>query len=299
MSSERFRLQQLVLAGTAVPGGQSYTIDRQRQVQALAQDGSRYEQSHVVPQAEPIAEIESLNLGWIFGSAAPWNASLDVPIALLSGAGLVLYGAKEAANVPGFDPAAQHTSHTIGAGVMHLARLSWAKGGSAVASLRCLAKSANGETDPIIRATNVAAAALPNSVTTTHDWVVTAATLGAAAIDLESVDIEFDPALIQSYSAGLPQPTDVIGSGAPVVISLSGTTFNLRGVDGAGACTLVLRQRSHGGGLQAPTLTLTFYGTHVWEEGVSGPTGGPRERSFRVTNRHDGTNRPMTWALSA
>ncbi len=298
MSSERFRLQQIVLAGSAYPGGQDYTVDRQRQVQALVQDGSRYEQSHIVTQAAPGADIESLHLGWIFGGSAPWNASSDLPIAQISGDGLDLYGAKESVDVPGIDSASEHVRHRISAGIIHLARLSWSKGGNALATLRVLAKSSDGEADPIVRSIANAPGGLPAGVTNTHAWVVTAATLGAGAVDLESVDIELDPALMQAYQLGLPQPKDVIGTGGPVVIGLSGMTHDLRAADGAGACSLVLRQRSHGGGLQAQTLTLTFYGAYVWEEPVSGASGGPRQRQFRATTRHDGTNRPMTWSLS-
>jgi hypothetical protein len=297
--SERFRLQQIVLAGTAYPGGQSYSTDRQREVKVLAQDSNRYEQSHVVPRAAPMVEIESHNLGWIFGAAAPWNASLDLPIALLSGDGLDLYGAKEGSNTPGLANVAEHVRHRLSAGIIHLSQLSWSKGGSAIASLRALGKSDNGETDPITRLTNIAVNNLPTGATITHDWAVTAAVLGGTAVDLESVSIAIDPALEQSYLNDLPQPVDIIGTGAPISIVVSGMTYDLRAVDGAGVSSIVLRQRSHGGGLQAQTLTLTFFGGYIWEETVAGASGGPRERNWRLTTRHDGTNRPMTWALSA
>ena len=298
----KYRLQRLVFDTTPVGGGMSYSTDFGRQVEALTQDGNRYEQAHVVPQEAPAAEITSLNLGWVFSGESPWNASLDVPIALISGDGLDLYAALQASGVPGQSPSAAHVRHRIVGGLLHLSRLSWSKGGAAEASIRVMGKSADGTTAAIGFASNIAAELLPSSGgTTAYRWVLTGSTFNGVATDCESVEVEFDPALMQEYQRGLPLPVDITGTGAPVSVRVRATTNEYAAAEGNGACSLVFRLLAHGGGLSTAAgsiLTISFNGTLSWEEAATGTQGEVSEKTLAITTRHDGTNRPCTWALS-
>jgi len=298
----RYRIQRMSINGTVVSGGRSYNLDRGRSREAMVQDGNRYEQGHVVLQATPAIEIASHNLGELFGASSPWNASLDSPCAILASTGLILYGAKEAANISGFDSGAVHVSHAIATGLLCVGGLSWQKGGIAEASVRCMPFKTDG-TDPIVEATNVAANALPAAENNVyHGWTLLTANVNGTAIDVESLSVEIDPGVGPIHSRGLPFPTAISGQGQPVRISASLETHDLSLAEGSGASSLVFAKLGTNGGIATGSntrLTLTFYGPYGWADAITGEQGSPRSKSIMLTTKHDGTNRPLTWAVGA
>lgn len=296
--SDRFRIQRIEVSGALLTGFEDYTIDEGRTHESLTQDGSVHEQAHIVPEVRPVIDITGCNLQAI----AAWNGSTLLPLVIPSGAGLRLWGARQAKGAPGLE-ATNHKRHTVALSTMFLAGLAWSQGQrGGLATVRCLPKGANGLTDPIVREdTGTLPAADPNP--TTHAWRPTAIVVGGSALSsFASVTQTFDPQLEQDHASGAPYPTEIHGSGAPFAAMLEVETHDIRAGVGAGACSIVWRQLAHGGGFATganTVLTFTYNGGWAWNERESGGQGSTRRANLVVRTRIDGVNMPVSWALSS
>lgn len=291
----RFGIQQISINGALYQGWTGYLLDRGVEVESDGSDGTVYETAHHVISRKPMADLKTRALKAALGLLA---GSLDLPLVVLNGTtGLVMYGAKAASDGPAFAGGSVHVSRTGLRGVVYMAGVRWARKQKAEMTLKALFRSADGTTASIAEGT----AALPAAPTPDQGFALTALTLNGVAVGaVNSVDLSADPKLEHDYSTGLPEPVDINGAGArgKLAVALKADIGDLDLGAGTGAVSLVFTRYAIGGGFTTDTVTFTLNGQWSVEESIGGDNGSPMSRSLLVRTRHDGTNRPLAWAVA-
>jgi hypothetical protein len=298
----RFVIQAAAINGVQFPGTRGYSHDRAEQLESEGHDGSPYEQGHLITRFSPTIDLNLVDLSEVFKASGAGGKFINArdnafPLCSLDATnGIELWGAKMDTLGPGHAAGSVHTKRQYLRGLAWLAGLSWS-GGLAEATIRAIPLSADGLTSPYTEAT----AALPTRPSTALGWVLDSATVAGQALNgIRSVSIEIDPKISHDFQAGRPHATDVLvaGPNGPLSITASVECLDISTPVGAGACSFVFKQIGHGGVYLGAVLTITFNGSFAFEGNWSGQHGQPSTKALTIRTRHDGTNLPMTWALS-
>ncbi|HYE07781.1 MAG TPA: hypothetical protein VEL07_19840 [Planctomycetota bacterium] len=292
----RFGIQQIRLNNTLYPGVKGSQFDRGLEVNSDGSDGTVYETTHHVPRRKPAAEIGTLSLKTLITAL---NGSTDFPMLALDGTnGLEMFGARQAANAVGYQAGSVHSLRKGARGVLWLGGVRWSLGSPAEAILRAMFISADGTTEAI---SEIAIAALPTAPTPDFGFTLSALTVAGTSIPtVNAFEISIDPRFDWDHAAGLPEPTSIVGAGAngKLAITAKVDTGDIDLGSGTGATSAVFRRYAIGGGFGTDTVTFTFNSVFSHEEQVGGQNGQPMSRALMIRTRHDGTNRPLTWATA-
>lgn len=292
----RFAIQQLRLNNTLYPGVSGQQVDRGLDVLSDGSDGTVNETTHHVVRRKPAAEISTLSLKALVTAL---NGGTDFPVLALDGVnGLEMFGARQASNAVGFTAGSVHVRRQGLRGVVWLGGVRWSLGRPAEAMLRAMFFSPDGTTEAI---TESAVVALPTAPFPDFGFTLSALNVaGAALTAVNSVELAIDPKFDWDHSAGLPEPTSIIGAGSNGRLAIT-AKIDAGDIDlgaGSGATSIAFRRYAIGGGLGTDTVTFTLNSAFSSEDQVGGANGSPMSRALMVRTRHDGINKPLTWATA-
>lgn len=292
----RFGIQACVLNGTQQPGTAGYLLDRGAEVNSEGSDGTLNETFHHIIRRRPTVDLQTMSLKAIVSAL---NDSTDLPLKALNGTtGLVMYGAKQAAGAPGHASGANHVSRTGLRGVLYMAGLRWSVGQKAEATLKGLFYSADGTTASVSEANT---ATLPTQPFPDFGFGLYSASCAGNTLDgVNSVELSIEPRFEFDYTTGLPEPTGLYAAGVAGRMSIAARLDigDQAVADGTGSCVLVFKRFAQGGGFGSDTLTLTLNSAWALEEQFGGRDASPMGRPLTVRTRHDGTTKPLTWAVA-
>jgi hypothetical protein len=292
----RFAIQQIRLNNVLYPGVTGYGIDPGDQIEAQGSDGTLHNTAHHRLSTRPMADLTSMSIKSLI---AALNGSSEIPMLALDGTnGLEMFFAQAASSGPGYTAGSTHSRRQALRGLIYVASVRWSKGGRAELGLRALFKSADGTTTTITPATTVA---LPTSPTSDAAFGLESLSIGGTACpEVDDLELTIDPKFEHEYSYGLPEPTDILGAGVKgqVDVQLAATVGNVTAGTGTGATSIGLRKFAHGGGWSTDTVTFTLNGVWSIESGIEARVGGDANHRLTVRTRHDGVNRPLTWATA-
>lgn len=292
----RFAIQQIRLNNVLYPGITGYGVDPGDQIEAQGSDGTLHHTAHHRLATKPMADLTTLGIKTIL---AALNGSTEIPMLALDGTnGLEMFFAQAASSGPGYTAGSTHSRRQALRGLIYVSGVKWSKGGRAEMSLRALFKSSDGTTSTITASTTVA---LPTSPTSDAAFGLESLSIGGTSCpEVDDVELAIDPKFDHEYSFGLPEPTDILGAGlkGQVDVVLTATVGNVASGTGTGATSFVLRRFAHGGGWNSDTCTFTLNGVWSIESAVDARVGSDATHRLTVRTRHDGTNRPLTWAVA-
>lgn len=286
------------LNNTTYIGVRGYMFDRKRQFHSAGYDGNVLETHHSIIQTKNDAEITTLAMKTMI-SALGTSGTSQFPFLALDGVnGAVLYGAAAAANAPGYNASAVHTTKTCLNGVVVMEGVKWTLGQPAEMSLRTLFTATSGSTDPIVTATN---AALPADSSNSEAFTLSALTVnGVSLTTVESLEISVAHKWEHDFTTGLPFPTTLRPAGAngQAEIRMNVSVRDVSLAEGTGSVSAVFTSLAQGGTLGASTVTFTFQGNYAAEEQMQGQHASPMTKSMVVRPRWDGVNLPLLWAVT-
>jgi hypothetical protein len=294
----RFAIQQFRCNGASsyYSGVRSIGFDRGPEIEPQGTDGTDQNTAHHAVQYKPGCEITSRSLKTM---ATLMPTTRGVPmLALDASVGLVMILGKGAANAPGYNSGSVHLTRAALRGVIYMAGLSWAKRQKAEARIRGMFISSNGTAASITEASNAALPTLPTpDLGFTLQSIVIA---GATITNLDSLKIDIDPHFEWDYTAGLPEPTSIMGAGvsAPVDTTLEAELGDCDLGAGTGTVVATFTRFAHGGGLASDQLIATLNGNWSVEESLGGDSGSPAKRKLKVRTIYDGTNFPLALATA-
>ncbi len=292
-----YAIQAVKVNNTAYAGVVGTQFDRARQFLSEGSDGTVHETHHAVIQAKPVVEFTTVAMKTML-SALGTSGTADFPLVALDGVnGIVMYGAKAAANAPGYNASAVHMTKTALNGVVVMEGVKWSLGSAAQMMLKGFLISSNGTTDPVSTATT---AALPTQSTNAEAFTLSAVTLNGNALDsVESVELTVDHKFDQDFSTGLPYPIMYKGAGpnGRAAIRLAVDARDVELSEGTGAVSVVFTNLAQGGTLGANTVTFTFNGPWSLEETIQGGNGSPMTKRLVTRPYYNGTTKPLTWAV--
>lgn len=291
----RFAIQQVRFNNALYPGISGWNVSPGLDVNSDQLDGTLHETAHHVMETAPTAELTTRNLGFL----STLDGSLDVWVKAMDGTnGLELIGGRANSALPGYASASTHLSRKGIRGVLLGTGITWAKKGKAELALRGLFTSADGTTAALAKASNIA---LPTVPTPDYGYKLTSLTInGSSLAAVESVDISCDAKAEFEYQAGLPEPVDVLMAGVngAAMWRLNASVGECDLGEGTGSVAAVFTRLTHGGGLSANTVTVTFNGNYSIEEGVGGTSGSSMTKQLVVRPRIVSTTRPVSWAVA-
>lgn len=292
----RFSIQQFKLNNTLYPGASGYQLDRGVEVRSEGSDGTIYETTHQILRRKPAAEISTLSMKTLISAL---TGGLEFPyLALDATNGLIMYGARQAANAPGYNSSSVHESRTALRGVVWMSGVRWSLGSPAEMMLSGMFTSSDGTTEAVTESHVVA---LPTLPTPDFGFILSALTVGGSAITaVNSVELSIDPRFDFDHSAGLPEPTSINGAGSNGRLAIT-AKIDVGDIDlgaGTGACSIAFKALANGGGLGTDTVTFTLNSAWSQEENFGGRNSQPMGKPLMVRTRHNGSTRPLTWAVA-
>jgi len=253
---------------------------------------------HTVLREAPMGEFSTGDIFALLGILT----NTEAPMAALTSGGLVMTYPSANDAGPGFASTSTHVRATIASGQAYLESLRITPQAPVEATVMVLGTSADGTTDPLAIANNVAA---PTPITDGIAWALSAATLGGSPLTgIASITLtvehqattEADPC----YNAHLPYPLRVLSAGAAgqIAIGFQIETYDFRTVFANGTLVLSLKSRN----ANTPTLasatgTITIAGALLDQDDRSGAT--PGTRTLTGLARFDGTTKPWTTVAPA
>lgn len=303
MTVAPFSIQSAKFNNTYYSGLQGHGADYGLELISPESDGTVHETLHSIGRLFPRANFSTLAIQTML---AALNDSTDAPLKALDGTnGLVLVGAKNADNAPGYASGSNHEAITGLRGLLYATGLSCAGGAApAVLNLAAAFISDNGSN----AALTPSAVALPTQPTPVEAWVLSGINHNAAALDgFSNLNWSIDARVRQVHSGSdlYPRMVAAGGSGGPIRHRLTFDTTDLAWIRSLGALgstaaiTFTLAQLAQGGTRGATVGTFTFNGRFsVVRNPGTGGTGNPMSASVEVLPRWDGTNKPVTWAFA-
>lgn len=293
-----YGLEAVILDGTTLTGCKGFSLSQRERHVSLGADGTLHQTFHSVARKAPKVDFSTVAVKSLLGAL---TTSLDVPMKNIATA-VDFNFSRQDDTKPGKN-ATGHTGSRFTLGHVYCNAFRWSPGGDGLeASCELFGLSANGTTDPITGITPTLV-----SPTSAEVFTLTSATVGGQAITkVNSVEIAIahqgennDETLC--YNVGLPMPTQMRVAGASGPIEISGTIEILDQVVApttSGTVVLVFTQMAFGGTLGAATVTLTINAAMIREDSKSAQQGSPGTRRLMFKGRHDGTNRPLSWATT-
>lgn len=276
------------------------SFDPRRVRMAHVSDGMAYEQEHTAMREAPTISLVVTDLHeWLGVLSGTYGF-----VALDGTNGLEVFHLKGASSGPGYSSSSVHQRRRMISGLVCLNELSWSPDAEARASLTAYGISSDGTTNPAIVTDNNA---LPTFPTVSRRFVLQALTIAGDTITrVRSLRIAIDPRHSNSdaacYNVGLPFPTTVLSAGpmGPAAITLEAELNEMEAAtgEGSGAVTATFRDISGGGAVGTRQVAVTINGGYAWVEGTSANGQGPVSKRLVVTSRHDGTNLPLTIAVT-
>lgn len=300
--STAFGFNQVTVNGTVIPGQVSGTFDRRESEDVQGNDGSLHQTSAAVMRTAPRAEFQTVALRTMFTLLGTGD---EIPFVALNGTtGIKMIGNKIDSAGPGPASGSVHAQRAFVSGLLALDSVSWSPGSVATATASAYATSSAGGTDPVV-STNVAAGTVS---TNTERLVLSAATINGTAVpQIASVSVSIahqidnaDPGTC--YNLGLPYPIicKEPGAGGATEVVATIETADLTTAFANGAVVLTFAKLNHNGvGTSADTATVTLNACLVREQSISGSSGSPAGRRLTCRATFDGTNKPITLAVSA
>lgn len=293
-----YGLEAVILDGTTLTGCKGFSVAQRERHTSLGTDGTVHQTFHAAARKAPKVDFTTVAVKQLL---AALTTSLEVPMKTIATAVDFNFSRQDDAK-PGKN-ATGHTGSRITSGHVYANAFRWAPGGDGLeASVEVFGLSANGTTDPITGITPTLVTPTPAEV-----FTLTSLNLGGQSITkCSSLELAIahqgennDESLC--YNLGLPMPTmmRVAGASGPVEISASIETLDqVVAPTTSGTLVAVFTALAFGGTLGSATVTLTLNAAMIREDTKAAQQGSPGTRRFAIKARHDGTNRPLTWATT-
>ncbi len=301
MTVSPFAIQSIKLNGTYYSGVQGHAADYGQEIISPSSDGVVHETLHSVARYMPRASFSTLALKTVMDAL---NDNTDAPMKPLNGTtGLILVGAKEATDAPGYAGSTVHEAYTALNGLVYATNISCAGGASpAVLSLGAAFSSTDGSTAALVPS----AVALPTQPTPAEAFICSSLSHNGTPLDgFSNINLSCGANVRQIHSGGDIYPRMVTAgpSSGPIRWRLTFDTTDLAWVRSLGAIgstsslVLVFTQLAQGGTRSGTTYTFTFNSRLIRPaSGPSGSSGSPMKASIECLPRWDGANKPATWA---
>ena len=293
-----YGLEAVILDGTTLTGCKGFSLDQREKRTTQGADGTLHQTFHNVQRKAPKVDFSTLAAKQLLSVL---TTSLDVPMKNI-GTAVDFNFSRQDDTKPGKN-ATGHVGSRFTKGHVYCSGFKWSPGGDGLeASCELFGLSSNGTTDPITDITPTLV-----SPTSAESFTLTSLTVGGVAVTkCQAYDLSIahqgennDESLC--YNLGLPMPTMMKVAGAGGQIAIGGSIELLdQSISPAtsGTIVAVFTQTAFGGTLGSATVTLTINAAMIREDTKTAQQGSPGIRRFAFMGRHDGTNRPLTWATT-
>jgi hypothetical protein len=281
--------------GTSLLSCRSRGVDRRIRPFSGGLDGTLHQTLHAGIRAAPLVNFSTFDIGGLLALLT----NVETPMVALNGTtGLDMVWPKANSAAPGDAAGSVHRQEKMASGSVYLDGIDWSSDDVAEATCSAFGIHADGVTDPVATANNVA---VPAAVYPSAAYVLTAFTVNSVSItDLTRLSLRLAHGARNDdagscYLHGKPQPTTVLhpGAGGQIAMELGFETGDLGATIALGTIVATFTPLNPGAvGTTGTAKTLTMVPGMLIE---TGPTDGqPSRRSFRGLLKHDGTNRPLT-----